>query len=349
MALRWLEGFESLGVTNGNSSVGLGNKYNSGSSGDGSFTVRAGRVSGHSVQFGGGAALVTPTFSANDTWIVGFAYKQDSYSISSGNGSLQEILAWKNGGTIQCSLNVNIGGELLFYRGDQFSLLGTTSGAHLKTSVWAYIEVKVKVNSSTGTVDIKVNGTSVLSLTGQNTGSTNPDRIAFLGNLNSTDHGYFDDIYVCDNTGSNNTTFLGPQKVTAIFPTGDHGTNQWSATGAGSTHADRVKENPHDSSTTYLSDASSGDTEEFDYANTGSEITSVKGVQVNTVFETDSGAAFSVKNHVNSGGTSSDDAGTAGTNGTYTTAARLVEVDPNTSALWTKTNLDASLFGIKVA
>ena len=138
----------------------------------------------------------------------------------------------------------------------------------------------------------------------------------------------FDDYYVCDNTGSNNNDFLGPQKVSMILPTGDHGTNQWSATGTGTTHADRVKQNPHDSNTTYVSDSTSGNTEEWDYANTPSDLTSIKGVQVNTVFETDSGSAFSVKNHVNSGGTTSDDAGKAGVNGAYSNLSYCLETDP---------------------
>jgi hypothetical protein len=108
-----------------------------------------------------------------------------------------------------------------------------------------------------------------------------------------------------------------------------------------------VNETPPNGNTSYDSDSTSGHTEEWDYANTGSEISSIKGIQVNSVFETDSASAFSLKNHINSGGTSSDDAGTAGVNGTYNTVGFVAEVDPNTSSLWTKTNLDAALFGVK--
>lgn len=343
MALRWIDGFESYGVTSGNTAVGVLNKY---TNNFGTLTLRQGRLGGRALSLSGSANIVTPAFTANDTWTVGFGFKYVQVA------SEQEILIINDGSNVQFSMTFQPGGELRVYRGDFNHLLGATSGARLRAGIWAYIEVKVKIHGSTGTVDVHVNGMSVLSLASQNTDNQSTLQATKIGLVSSSagaDICTFDDFYVCDKSGSNNITFLGAQKVTTIFPTGDHGTNQWSATGGGTTHADRVKENPHDSSTTYLSDSTSGDTEEFDYADTGSEITAVKGVQMNTVFETDSGSAFSVKNHVDSGGTSSDDAGTAGTNGTYTTASRLVETDPNTSAPWTKTNLDASLFGIKVA
>ena len=342
MALRWIDGFESYGVTNGNTAVGVLNKY---TNNFGTLTVRAGRLGGHALSLSGSANIVTPAFTANDTWITGFGFRYSQVA------SEQEILILNDGSTVQFSLTYQPNGEMRVYRGDFNHLLGTTSGARLRAGVWAYIEVKVKIHGSTGTVDVKVNGVSVLSLTSQNTdqaGTIQATKVGLVSSSAGGDLDTFDDFYVCDKSGSNNTTFLGPQKVTTLFPTSDHGTNQWTPN-AGGTHYNRLTDNPNDGSTTYLSDATSGDTEEFGYASTGSEVTSIKGVQINTVFETDSGTAFSVKNHVNSGGTSSDDAGTAGTNGTYTTASRLVETDPNTSALWTKTNLDASLFGVKTA
>jgi len=342
MALKWIDGFESYGVTNGNSAVGVASKY---TSSGGTLTIRAGRLGGHALSLSGSQTLSTPVFAANDTWIVGFAFFYVHVAATE-----QQIMLFKDGATNQCSLYLLPTGELKFYRSDQGSNLGISSGARIRSGVWNYIEVKVKISTTTGTVDIHVNGVSVLSLTSKNTdqgASSQATKIALGASSAGSDQFTFDDYYVCDKSGSNNTTFLGPQKVTTIFPTGDNGTNQYAATGAGTTHADRVKENPYDSSTTYVSDSTSGDTEEWDYANTGSEVTSIKGVQMNTVFETDSASAFSIKNHVNSGGTSSDDAGTAGVNGTYNTSPRLVETDPNTSALWTKTNLDASLFGVK--
>ena len=99
MALRWLEGFETIGTTPGNTSVrALVTNTASGSSGDGSFTIKAGRLAvDSSVQFGGFAVLNTPVFSAVDTWVVGFGYKQDAYT------NKQEIFAFRDGTNEQAS------------------------------------------------------------------------------------------------------------------------------------------------------------------------------------------------------------------------------------------------------
>jgi hypothetical protein len=346
MALRWLDGFETYGTTPGNSTVGIIPKWNTGSSTDSNFTVKAGRIaSTFGVQFATNAVLITPTFTGQDTWVVGFAYKQDGYT------NEQEIFQFREGTNVQVSVAVTAFGELKIYRGASFSPLGTTSGAILKCGVWSYIEIKVKIHSSTGTVDVRVNGTSVLSLTGKNTnnsGTAVVTNVKIEGNLNSTDKGYFDDFYLLDNTGSNNTTFLGPQKIVAVFPNADGGTLQWTPN-SGSNHYDRVNENPADTNTTYLSDSTSGHVDIFTKAATPASITSIKGVQQNTYFETDSGSAFSLIQRLVSGGTTSDAGGTAGVNGTYGTAARLLETDPNTGSLWTQSNLDSATIGIKVA
>lgn len=338
--LRWIDGFESYDTTNGNTTSIITGKY---TSSGGTITVRAGRLGGHGISLSGSQTLRTPVFTANDTWIVGFGFYYTHIA------SEQQIMLFKDGTTNQCSLYLTINGELRFYRGDQGSNLGTSTGARIRAGVWNYIEVKVKINTTTGTVDIKVNNASVLSLTSKNTDSASTSQatnIALGTSTSGSDIFTFDDFYVCDKSGSNNNTFLTPQKVTTLLPTGDNGTNQYTPS-SGANHYDRVNETPPNGNTTYVSDSTSGHIEEWNYADTGSEVTSIKGVQVNTVFETDSASAFSIKNHINSGGTSSDDAGTAGVNGTYNTPAFLAELDPNTSALWTKTNLDAALFGVK--
>lgn len=347
MALRWIDGFETYGVTSGTSSTGPNGKYTTGSSSDSSFTIKAGRLAGDiSLQFGGGAFLNTPTFGNDTTWTVGFGYKQDQYT------NEQEIFQFRDGTSVQCSVTVTQFGELKVYRGASFSLLGTTSGAAIQAGVWFHVEVKITFNGSTGTVDVHVNGVSVLSLTGKNTansGNNRANNFRMEGNLNASDHGYFDDLYILDSTGSNNTTFLGPLKITAVFPNSDNGTNQWTTNGTGSHHYDRVNDNPPDKNTSYLSDTVSGDLDIWGKQATVASMSNIRGVQQNTMFETDSGTAFSVIQRLVSGATTSDDAGTAGTNGTYTQAARVLETDPNTSALWTQSNLDTATIGIKVA
>ena len=349
MALRWIDGFETYGVTPGNNSVGLIGKYTSNFGDATSFTVRAGRqASDFAMRIASSITMIAPTFSNDSTWTVGFGFKQDFFT------NEQDILYFNDGGTVQCSVSVSSDGELRVYRGTGGgggALLGMTAGARLRSGIWCYIEVKIKFNTTTGTVDVCVNGSNVLSLTSKNTaasGTGQASKISLAGSANGVDHTYVDDFYILDSSGSNNTTFLGPQKVTAVLPSADGGTLQWTPN-SGSNHYDRVNENPHDSSTSYLSDSTSGHVDVWSKSATVASIANIKGIQQNTVFETDSGSAFSVIQRLVSGGTTSDDSGTAGTNGTYKTASRVIETDPNTGSLWTQANLDSATIGIKVA
>ena len=348
MALKWLEGFEAYGVTNGNSTVDFIGKYSSVGVAS-AYQIKAGRIGGKCMWVNTvSSAFETPQFSNQATWTVGFGYKQD------GMGGMGDACQIRDASASQIQIDVVVGtaGEIWVFRGaSQVNLIGVTRGANLRPGVWAYIEIQTTINNTTGTVIIRVNGNTVLNLTGQNTrGNSNnfASSVRFTGNATGGSNSYFDDIYICDGSGSNNTTFLGPQKVVAILPSADNGSQQWS-TSSGSTHFSLVNENPPDDSTTYVQDTVSGHVDLWDYANTPSTIANIKGVQVNTVFEDTDATAFSLVERCVSGATTSDASSVAGTNGTFKVAAFVLETDPNTSALWTQSNLDAAQFGVKVA
>lgn len=342
MALLWVDGFDSYGTTPGNAVTGLANKYSSASA-DSNFTLKAGRLSGNSIQALGGTFFES-AFTAAATVIIGFAYKQDRLTNN------QEIIEFKDSTSVQCSLQIQSDGEVALWRGASFALLGATNGAKIQAGTWNYIEIKVTIHNTAGAVTISVNGSTVLTLTSVNTrqGTSNNQAtsVRFTGNLNGTDKSYWDDIYICDTSGSNNNAILGPQKVQMILPSADNGSQQWT-TSSGTVHFSLVNENPHDSSTTYVTDTVSGHVDLWDYADT-SGLANVKGIQQNTVFETDSASAFSINQRCKSSSTTSDATGVAGTNGTFKTTSRVLETDPNTSALWTTTNLNAAQFGVKV-
>ena len=347
MAVKFIEGFEAYGTTNGNAPVGLQSKYVNASA-DSAFTVQAGRLGGKSVRTGVGAFFAPPRFGDQGTVVIGFAFYVDTFSAA------QQVLVkfWDDtytfGRNTQITVQVHTDGKLKVYRGSELgTLLGTTSTG-LTASTWVYIEIKVKIHSSTGTVDIKFDGSSVLSLSSQNTSQTGNaycQSLVVYGSNNGADHSTFDDLYILDTTGSVNTDFLGPQRVVLLKPSGDVGTNQF-MTSSGSNHYDRVNENPHDSDSTYLEDSTTGHLELFDYDDING-ISSVSALQINTVAKLTDANQFSVKNSIKSGGTTSDDTAQAvGTD--YQTKARCVETDPNTSAAWTVPNVNAAQFGFKV-
>lgn len=349
MAMMWIEGFESFGVTNGNAPVGLMLKYQQASA-DSLFLVEAGRLQGKSMRFGTGTSYIETIGLANfSTIIIGFGFYQDAF------GSAQEILQlWDHGQTQQGTLAVQTAGTFKYYRGtsNTGTLLGTTSSG-ASASTWCYVEIKVKFSATVGTVDVLVNGSSVLSLTSQNTDLTATglcQRVRFMGSNNSPDHTGYDDIYILDTTGSVNTTFLGTQTtVVMIQPTGDAGTNAWTPD-SGSTHFNRVNENPQDT-TTYLEDATSTHKELFTYGSIAG-IANVSAVQLNAVAKITDTTVFNLLGSVHSASTDSDDTVKARnriSGPDYVTTSRTLETDPATSAAWTVPAVNSCQFGFKVA
>jgi hypothetical protein len=196
-------------------------------------------------------------------------------------------------------------------------------------------------------VDVHVNGTSVLSLTGQNTkaGSHNyHDGVDLQCAAGWT--AYFDDFYVCDGSGSLNNNFLGNVKVVAIFPNGDAGPNAWT-TSSGSTHYSLVDENPDPvNDASYVESATSGQEELWDYA--AASAAAVLVLQVNTDCRVTDTTSFTLETQIKSGGTDSSDAGQVVASTDYTTKMRVSQTDPATSNPWTPAAVNAAQFGVKV-
>jgi hypothetical protein len=256
-----------------------------------------------------------------------------------------------DGRDYQGSVKIKTDGTWEYWRGDSQTtgtLLGTSSGHAASASAWIYVEIKVFFHGSTGTVDIHVDGNSVLALTSQNTAPTTNlscSNIAFQGSSGGGDHTQLDDIYMLDTSGSLNNTFLGPVNIKVLWATSDGGTNQFTPD-SGTNHYDRVTDNPQDT-TTYLEDGTAGDKELFGVTNLN--LATIAGIQMNTVAKLTDQTSLMLKSSVHTGGgTDSEDAGLPVATADYQTFSRVLETNPETSVPWTQTALNASKFGFKL-
>lgn len=348
MSLLWIEGFEAFGVTNGSAPVGLRQKYDNAFSDATIGTVQAGRTMGHSMRLTTGTTYLGKTVSAGaTTLIVGFGFYMDAHATAE-----QVILQFWDETNIQGTLAIQTSGLFKYYRGGTLigstgTLLGTSSGSALVNGTWMYVELKVKFHGSTGTVDIQINGVNTLSLTAQNTdrtGSGNATGFMLEGSITGADHTQFDDLYVCDTSSSYNNDFLGPQVVRMIVPLSDGGTNQYTPD-TGSTHYNRLTENPQDT-TTYLSDSASGDRELFNFG--GLNLGSVLGLQINSVTAITDATVYSIKNSTHTaGGTDTDQSAITIADPNYQTVANVLQTNPETALPWTVAQVDACQFGFK--
>lgn len=132
--------------------------------------------------------------------------------------------------TAHISLTSESDGSYQVRRGDwNGTVLGTTTSGLYTATTWHYVELKVTLHDSTGVVGIHVDGTSVLSLTGQDTKNggtkTGFDSFRFGSVDGSSSDGYYDDLYLCTGAGSVNNDFLGECRVRTLYPNGNGATS----------------------------------------------------------------------------------------------------------------------------
>lgn len=237
------------------------------------------------------------------------------------------------------------------------TLLGTSSGHALLTAgSWFHVQMKASLNASAGgSVEVRLNGVTVLSLTGQTTSSVtqNVTHVGWGQNFTSAFYSWLtDDIYVCDTVdatatqGQPNNDFLGDLRVAALLPSAAGDTTQWTpSTGANYTDVDEIPANTTD----YVSDSVTGHRDLYNLADPAGTIGSVYGVRAcYYATKTDAGAA-TLKPVIKENTVVTVGAAQGLSYGSWTgvhSAAWFVR--PSDSAAWTSADLTALQVGMDV-
>lgn len=343
MALLWIEGFEGFGASGAPS--GLARKYASVDISD--MSIETGRTGGKAIEAGtaGPPRIQTPSLGDVATWIIGFGWRPGSAI-----GTAHRLVGLREPGDVDgVNLRVKTDGEFEVYRGT--TLLGTTSGAAITGDTWAHLELKVVVANS-GSFELRINGNTELSGSADTqAGSSafaNAARFTWNVNLTAGNETTFDDIYICDATGSANNDFLGNVKVVAFFPNAEGTTNDWTPS-TGTDNSALVDENPANDDTDYVESDTSGHKDLYEYGNLGvDEITDIKGIQITATLRVTDATTFDVSQVVRSDVTESDGTAKTVSSTTYTDITRVVEQDPDTTAPWTEAGFNAAQFGVKL-
>ena len=161
---------------------------------------------------------LVPASQEHVTFVVGFAMRIDTTPLTTYavGGFTSDLLA-----TQHVNLSLNSNGSLKVERAPS-TTLGTTTAGLIIPNVWYYIEFKATLSDTVGTVDLWINGVSVLSLTGQDTKNAGTKSVfdglslgAAFGGINF----YYDDVYFLNGAGSTNNDRLGDIRVRTILPT----------------------------------------------------------------------------------------------------------------------------------
>lgn len=234
------------------------------------------------------------------------------------------------------------------------TLLGSYVVASVDWTAWYYFEVKCTLSDTVGVVEVKLNGQTVINLTGQDTknGGTKTvfDGFAMGGNhVANGVHNMSDDLWLCNGAGSANNDFLGDCAIETLYPNGDGSLSMLVGSDGNSVNNSLLVDEPNTVILTdYVQGASVADKDLYALANLARTSGTVYGVQALAhAVNTDSGAR-SAGVILKSGGTTTTVVGQA-LSTTPAAIRRIWEQDPNTSAPWTVSGVNALEAGFEVA
>lgn len=239
------------------------------------------------------------------------------------------------------------------------TVLGTSVAAPFNPDTWHYIQLKVLQHPTDGIVIVKFNDSEILNLTGVRTMPTADDGpyTAFLLPTDCASNGYgggagtgtikFDDLWICDDTGSDNNDFAGQCRVYVIYPNSDAGPNQWTPD-SGTNHYDRVDEHDIDDDTTYLEVTGTTEAEVFGLEDSPVSVGSVAGVQLNsTVRKTTAGGA-NYKHQLRQAAVTAEGATLGFPSGTtYDMNCEQFDKDPTDNVDWSFAKVNSLNAGVK--
>lgn len=305
----------------------------SSSAANGSVTVGDGRFGGNTVH----DPILFAFSSSAQTWISGFAYKMPS----SLPGSDQTFFELRDGATTQVDLRLTSTGAIKATRNG--TSLGT-SAFTMSPSTWYYLEVKIVVDNSVGSVEVRVGQSTKLNLTSQDTQETanaTADRIRYL--LNNV--GIIGDLYILDGGGASLNDFQGESRMLLMVPNASGNYTQWTVSGA-TNNFQAVDETDPNDDTDYNSTSTTGNKDTFGFTNLP---TSGAVVCATTALYSrrDDAGPRQIRELCRSGG--SDFSGVTQTiQSTYAFYAEARLVDPNTGSTWTQGNLESAEFGYEL-
>lgn len=253
-------------------------------------------------------------------------------------------------------------GVIRLYRGGNSSV-DASGGALVATSAakvwhedeWDYVEVKFIISDTAGMVEVRVNKVVVISYLGR-TSNLHPavlslpsgwDTLFYQGGINNTDDFggiRWDDRYILDNTGSNNTDYLGNVRVNLQKTTAPGDLTDMSVFGA-TANWDAVNDTPLDD-TEYVYSSLVGDRDLYTM-DPNVTAQNIFGIQVVGAWRQDDATQMNGHHLIKTGGVVYE-GGDNNLAQTYHYYRNVWELNPFTGVGWTAADLNAIQAGQKL-
>ncbi len=303
-------------------------------------TLVSGRFGGQAVRAAGGAgtqSLEKSLDSAVSSLTIHGGLRINSYAAATPRPPIK----LRNGATFHFGIAFETGGVITAYRqtsGSAGTSLGSSAAGVVTTGVWYTFEAEIVISDTVGRVTIYIDGAQVLNLTSQDTrnGATSTVDVLDLGNAGTTNYGStdFDDLYVTDSA----TKLTDAVRIETLYPTSDGATlNLVPSTG---TDHYAVVDETLASASDYLSGTTVGDLDLLGLGNLATTPSGIEEVNIVGYLAKTDATARSMALGVKSGSTTSDGANFA-LNSTGLRHDRPLATDPDTSAAWTASGVNA--------
>jgi len=240
-----------------------------------------------------------------------------------------------------------VSGELSVCRGDG-TILGTSTQV-VNWNSWCFAELKVIIHDTAGSIELRINGEEWISVAGIDTTNNseftaNKITLFFVSHSTSVRH---DDLYVCDGLGTENNDFLGDVRVATLRPNGAGNYTDFTPS-AGSNYENVDDVVDIDDDTTYNSHDVATEKDSYALADMPVNVGNVHGIQINTTMRKDDAAAKEAKPFLRTNSVDYPQGSAINLWDSYVSTRNIVELNPNDSAVWEKTDVDALEIGLEI-
>lgn len=249
---------------------------------------------------------------------------------------------------IHIQITIDPAGNILVNRQDGPGKvqLGITATPAIVANAWKHVEAKVLLDDAAGTVEVRVEGITVINIAGVRTNNNVAGIVKSCQQVAQQScqdiggpHMYMKDYIIWNGTGASNNNFMGSCQVLKIIPDADIALN-WN-TSAGGTGFNLINEVTPDDDGTYISAPFPLPAGAYECSLTDLPITvtSVRGVMpIHRSRKTDGGDG-NIQVGMVSGGVTGNGADRPITTA-YTYWYDLMDTDPNTGGAWSRLSVN---------